>query len=159
MTTAVKISPFLLILLLGAMLVFPMMTKTMAEQGINLPSISIFNREKPLNDSQIYELLTTNVVIDSYSHAMEEHPIEAPIVHACFDQKGPYIQFQVEPKKRYLRVCLIDPDNGILGFQIVDIVNKIAKERTAYIKDRITSLKDLFDYARKMGYTKFTGKL
>lgn len=95
----------------------------------------------------------------AYSHALEEHPEDAPIVWECFAQKGAYIQFQIEAKKRYLRVCIIDEINGILGFQIVDIINKAAKERTAYIKDRLHNIRELLEYAKQNHYPRFTGPL
>lgn len=69
------------------------------------------------------------------------------------------MQFQIEPKKRYLRVCIVDEDLGLIGFQIVDIVNKIAKERTAYIKDGITNIRGVLDYVGRQGYARFKGPL
>lgn len=104
--------------------------------------------------SEEMDLILQAVVIDSaYTHAMEEHSDTADIVHECLKKNGQYIAFQIERGKRYLRVCLIDAKT--IGFQIVDIVGKIAKERTAYVKDTIKSLKELFDYARRMGYPRF----
>lgn len=114
---------------------------------------------RELTDKEIAGLLTAVVVDPAYSHAMEEHPDTAPLVEECLNTKGAYAQFQIEPKRRYLRVCLIDEVVGIIGFQIVDIVDKVAKERTAYIKEEIHSLKQLFQYIKKMGYPKFTGPL
>jgi len=108
--------------------------------------------------------LLTNVTIDpSYSHALEEHPTEAPIVQECLNTKGAYMQFQIEKNKRYLRACIVDEVAGIIGFQIVDLVKEgkkiVSKERTAYIKDGIRCIRDLLDYARRMGYPRFKGPL
>lgn len=101
-----------------------------------------------------------NVVIDpEYSHAMEEHPESALIVRKCLKDKGAYMTFQIEPNKRYLRVCIINERWGQIGFQIVDIVNRIAKERTAYIKEECTSIKDVLNYVKKNGYIRFKGPL
>lgn len=69
------------------------------------------------------------------------------------------MQFQIEKNKRYLRVCIIDEQAGLIGFQIVDIVNRIAKERTAYIKENIRCIQDLLKYIRQMGYPRFKGSL
>lgn len=100
------------------------------------------------------------VVVDpAYSHALEEHPYDAPIIWDCMAKKGAYMQFQIEPHKRYLRVCVIDEVVGIIGFQIVDIVNRVAKERTAYIKDEIHNVRQLLDYAERNHYPRFKGPL
>lgn len=69
------------------------------------------------------------------------------------------MQFQIEAKKRYLRVCIIDEVAGLIGFQIVDIVERAAKERTAYIKDRIRNIRELLEYARQNHYPRFNGPL
>lgn len=101
------------------------------------------------------DLAMREVIIDpAYSHALEEHPDTAPIVWECMKSKGPYITFQVDPGRRYLRVCLID--DKIFGFQIVDYVGKKMMEKTAYIRDELKTVKDLFDYARRNGYPRFT---
>lgn len=113
----------------------------------------------PVEDLEISGLLA-NVTIDpAYTHAQIEHPDTFEIVRDCFSKKGAYIQFQVEAKKRYLRVCIIDEAAGLIGFQIVDVVNKVAKERTCYIKESIKNLKQLLDYARRMRYPRFNGPL
>ena len=122
-------------------------------------SISLPLPQTKLTDAEIGGLLTAVVIDPAYSHALEEHPIDAPVVRECFNQKGAYMQFQIEPKHRYLRVCLIDEVVGIIGFQIVDIVDKVAKERTAYIKEEIHSIKQLLEYIRRLGYPRFTGGL
>jgi len=101
----------------------------------------------------------SNVVVDEYSHAMEEHPDTAPMVHDCFSTKGAYMTFQVEKNKRYLRVCLIDEYTGLIGFQIVDIVGRIAKEKTAYIKENLRCIKDMLNYVQRMGYPRYTKPL
>jgi hypothetical protein len=112
-----------------------------------------------LTDTEIAYILT-NVVIDpAYSHAIEEHPDTAPMVRDCLAQKGAYMQFQIQQNKRYLRVCLIDENAGVIGFQIVDIIDKVAKERTAYVKETISNIKQLLDYVGKMGYPRFKGPL
>jgi len=90
---------------------------------------------------------------------MEEHPEDALLIHNCFMEKGAYMAFQIEPKKRYLRVCIVDEEVGLIGFQIVDIVGRVAKERTAYIKDGIKNIRELLDYAAKNGYCRFKGPL
>lgn len=91
------------------------------------------------------------VVVDlSYTHAHVEHPDTAPIVRECLKKNGEYLILEVDPWNRYIRVCLIDPTT--IGFQIVDIVGRIAKERTAYIKDSIKNINELFDFAAKNGY-------
>jgi len=101
-----------------------------------------------------------NVVIDpAYSHAEEEHPDTVAVVRDCFNTKGAYMQFQIWPKQRYLRICIIDDILGLIGFQIVDIVDKVAKERTCYIKEGIKTIKDLLEYVRRMGYPRFKGAL
>lgn len=101
------------------------------------------------------DLMLRGVIIDSsYSHALEEHPDTAPIVWDCLKNKGQYVAFQIDPGRRYLRVCLIDPET--IGFQIVDIVGKKAMEKTAYIKDTLKCIKDIFNYAQQNGYIKFT---
>lgn len=111
-----------------------------------------------LTDSQIEQMLS-NVVVDSHSHALEEHPNSAPLVHECLNEKGAYMSFQIFPKERYLRICIVDEELGIIGFQIVDIVGKFAKERTAYIKEDLRCIKDVLNYVAKKGWTKFTGPL
>lgn len=107
-------------------------------------------------DADIANILS-RVVIDDHSHALEEHPNSAPIVHECMRTKGPYMQFQIWKGQRYLRVCVID--DTTIGFQIVDIIGREAKEVTAYIKDNCTCIKDVLDYVRKMGYARFKGAL
>lgn len=100
------------------------------------------------------------VVIDpEYSHADAKHDVEAEIVHKCINEKGAYMTFQVEPKKRYIRACIIDEEVGLIGFQIVDIVDNIAKEKTAYIKDKIRNIKQLLNYMERNGYCRFKGEL
>lgn len=102
--------------------------------------------------------MLNNIVVDpAYSHAVEEHPNSAPIVRTCMENKGPFVQFQIRKGQRYLRVCAID--DSTFGFQIVDRVGKVFKERTAYIKDNCVKVKEVFDYARKQGFPKFTGDL
>lgn len=103
------------------------------------------------------QLLLENVVIDDYSHAMERHPETAMLVRDCFTQKGAYATFQVEKNKRYIRICLIDQQT--IGFQVVDIVGKIAKERTAYIKDNMRSIQQVLDDMWNKGYPRFKGPL
>lgn len=109
-------------------------------------------------DPDIADMLN-NVVIDEYSHALEEHPNSAPLVHECMRNKGPYIQFQIHQNERYLRICLIDENKGIIGFQIVDIVENVAKEKTAYIKKGLKCIKDIFDYAGRNNLVRFKGGL
>jgi len=111
----------------------------------------------PTVSDPVIEQMLNKVVVDSYSHALEEHPNSAPKVWECLHKNGPYMQFQVIPGKRYLRICLIDDET--IGFQIVDIVGKIAKERTAYIKDEIRSLPELLKWAFNRGYCRFKGVL
>lgn len=112
-----------------------------------------------LSDDQI-EVLLANVTIDTtYSHAELEHPDSFLAVRECLAKKGPYMQFQIEPKKRYLRVCIIDEELGIIGFQIVDICKGEAKELTAYIKESIKTIKQLLKYIDRMGYCRFRGCL
>lgn len=113
--------------------------------------------QKLVYDAEIDILLRQVVVDPSYSHAEEEHPDTYEAVRNCFNTKGAYITFQIEPKKRYLRVCLLDMET--IGFQIVDIVGRLAKERTCYIKDGIKSLKELFDYASRNRLIRFTKPL
>ena len=121
-----------------------------------LPDLSLPTIQQELD----IENMLANVVIDpAYTHALEEHPQDAPIVRECLAQRGAYMQFQIERNKRYLRVCIIDETAGVIGFQIVDIVNRIAKERTAYIKDTICNIKELLDYVGKNGYVRFKGPL
>lgn len=110
-------------------------------------------------ESELQQIMTRVTIDPTYSHALEEHPQDAPIVRECLEKQGPYMQFQVQKNKRYLRVCIIDEKAGLIGFQIVDIIGKIAKERTAYIKDEIRNIKDLLDYVGKMGYPRFKGDL
>jgi hypothetical protein len=69
------------------------------------------------------------------------------------------MQFQIHPRERYLRVCIVDEEVGTIGFQIVDIVGRVAKERTAYIKEELTCVKDVLNYVAKRGWHKFTGPL
>lgn len=110
-------------------------------------------------DSEMSKILS-NVVIDpAYSHALEEHPNSAPLVHECMKNQGPYMQFQIHKNERYLRVCIIDEDTGKIGFQIVDIVNKVAKERTAFVKDGMKTIRDVLDFAARRGYIRFKGSL
>lgn len=111
----------------------------------------------PTVSDPVIEQMLNKVVVDSYSHALEEHPNSAPKVWECMHKNGPYMQFQVIPGKRYLRICLIDDET--IGFQIVDIVGKIAKERTAYIKDEIRTLPDLLRWVGQRGYCRFKGAL
>lgn len=112
-----------------------------------------------LTDDDIAGMLQRVVIDPEYSHALTEHPNSAPIVHECLSEKGAYMQFQIDPKKRYLRVCIIDEELGIIGFQIVDIINRVAKERTAYIRENMTCIKDVLKYVSRNGYTKFNGPL
>lgn len=98
-------------------------------------------------------------MIDSHSHALEEHPNTAPLVHECMKDKGPYMQFQINKNERYLRICLVDEEAGQIGFQIVDIVGKEAKELTAYVKNNVNSIRDVLDYALRNGYCRFKGSL
>lgn len=115
-----------------------------------------FSLDESVTDAELADALANAVVIDpDYSHAAEEHPDTYQSVRDCFDTKGQYVAFQVTPKKRWLRVCLVDATT--VGFQIVDAVGRELKERTAYIKDGIKSLKELFEYAKRMGYPRFTG--
>jgi len=101
------------------------------------------------------DLAMQAVVVDpTYSHAVEEHGEQALLVRECLKRDGPYVTFQIDPGRRYLRVCILEDQS--IGFQIVDAVGKMMKERTAYIKDNFTCIKDIFDYARRMGYPRFT---
>lgn len=116
-----------------------------------------------LNIKTVYDVdidnILSRVVIDDYSHALEEHPNSAPLVHECMRNNGPYMQFQIFKGKRYLRICIVDEKKGLIGFQIVDIVGKEAKELTAYIKDGCTSIQDVLRYVSRMGYARFKGAL
>lgn len=152
-TTRSSKLPLLALLLLSllAMASFTILnlppTTSSSTASLNIPTVS----------DPIIEQMLNKVVVDSYSHALEEHPNTAPKVWECLHKKGPYMQFQVIPGKRYLRICLIDDDT--IGFQIVDIVGKVAKERTAYIKDEIRSLPELLRWAIRRGYCRFKGAL
>lgn len=115
--------------------------------------------KKEISDPEIARILTAVAIDPAYSHALEEHPEDAPLVRECLNRDGPYMQFQIIPKQRYLRVCVIDSDKGVIGFQIVDIINKVAKERTAYIKDSIHNIRELLDYVGRQGYCRFKGTL
>lgn len=112
-----------------------------------------------LTDADIADILSRVTIDPAYSHALAEHPDSAPLVHECMNEKGPYMQFQIDPKKRYLRVCIIDEDAGLIGFQIVDIVGRVAKERTAYVKDGFKTIRDVLDWAGRRGYCRFKGAL
>lgn len=123
---------------------------------------SILPSQAPIPATHQTELADAlrNVVIDPvYSHAAKEHPQDVPIVRSCFATKGAYLQWEVEKDKRYLRACIVDEVMGIIAFQIVDIVERQAKERTAYIKAEIKNIQQLLEYALKKGYTVFTGPL
>jgi hypothetical protein len=97
------------------------------------------------------------VVVDEYSHALEEHPLDAPRGRECFNQNGPAAQWQIWKNERYLQVCEIG--EGEIGFRIVDRVGKVFKEKTAYIKNNCKCINDAFKYAESQGYIKFTGTL
>ena len=112
-----------------------------------------------MTESTIANLLNNVIVDPAYSHALEEHPDTAPLVRECLGTKGAYMQFQIRPRERYLRVCIVDEVLGLIGFQIVDIVDRVAKEKTAYIKENIHCIKDILSYAQKMGYVRFKGPL
>lgn len=104
--------------------------------------------------------ILNNVIIDpAYSHALEEHPNSAPLVHECMKNQGPYMQFQIHKNERYLRVCIIDEDAGKIGFQVVDIVNNEAKELTAFVKNGMKNIRDVLDFAARRGYVRFKGSL
>lgn len=109
-------------------------------------------------DADIADILS-RVVVDDYSHALEEHPNTAPLVHECMRNNGPYMQFQIFKGERYLRICIVDEEKGLIGFQIVDIVGKEAKELTAYIKDNCKCIQDVLRYVAKMRYPRFKGVL
>jgi len=106
-------------------------------------------------DQELSNILLVVEIDPSYSHSLEEHPDTAPLVHQCLNQKGAYVTFQIEKNKRYLRACVID-DNTI-GFQIVDVIKRVAKERTAYVREDFKCIKDIFDYAKRMNYARFKG--
>jgi len=107
----------------------------------------------------IIATLLHRVTVDGYSHALVDHPNSAHLVHECMENQGPYIQFQIYKNERYLRVCIVDEDAGLMGFQIVDIIGKEAKELTAYVKDNCRCIRDVLNYARRMRYPRFTGPL
>ena len=142
-----------IILIIFAVLIAMTVQPLIAALGTALPVVAV---ETVLMDtwSEEMDLLLRAVVIDkTYSHALIEHPDSAEIVWNCFADKGAYITFQIEPGKRFLRVCLVN--DTTVGFQIVDIVGKVAMEKTAYIKEGIKCLKELFEYAKRMGYPRF----
>lgn len=127
--------------------------------GLSYPVSNLLQSQtnNTMTEMEIAQALSLVTLDPTYTHALEEHPDTAPLVRSCLDRNGPYMQFQIIPKQRYLRVCIID--DGIIGFQIVDIVNRVAKERTAYIKDTIHNIKELLRYAEKLGYPRFKGVL
>lgn len=102
----------------------------------------------------------SNVVIDpEYSHAISRHPIEdVATIRKCMAEKGPYMSFKID-ENRYLRTCIISEEEGLIGFQIVDIVDRIAKEKTAYIKDRIKNVHQLLEYIAEKGYSRYLGPI
>jgi hypothetical protein len=138
----------LLALTLGLMVLSAPMADAVADIAASIPSAEV------AWDTEMDSLMKAVVIDPSYSHALEEHPDSAAIVWQCFNDKGQTAAFQIEPGKRFLRICMID--EVTVGFEIVDIVGKIAKEKTAYIKDGLKSLNDVFKYAQKMGYARFT---
>lgn len=97
------------------------------------------------------------VVVDDYSHALEEHPNSAPIVRQCFENKGPMVTFVVYKNERWLQVCKIDAKT--FGFRLVDKVGKEYKELTAYIKDNFKCDADVWNYQRIRNLIKFNGSL
>lgn len=111
---------------------------------------------RDLTDAQVSDMLL-RVVVDEHSHSLEEHPEDAYRIWDCFNQNGAVAQFQIFKNERYLRVC--DLGNGEIGFQIVDRVGKVFKERTAYIKENCNCLGDVFKYASRKGYVRFTGPI
>ena len=141
-----------------ALIIIAMALMVLVNPMINAAKAVVPNSAEPaLADvwNEEINLAMQAVVVDpSYSHALEEHPDEAPIVWDCLASKGQYVAFQVDPGRRYLRVCLIDDET--IGFQIVDFVGKKMMEKTAYIRDELKCVKDIFDYARRMGYARFT---
>jgi len=144
---------FILILIVAAMLVLipPMVESAKALVPANKGMEIVATWDEEVN------IMLQSVVIDpNYSHAMEpgKHADTAPIVHKCLSEKGQYAAFEVDKGKRYLRVCLIDEHT--IGFQIVDIINKVAKEKTAYIREDCKCIQDVFDYIRRMHWTRFT---
>lgn len=147
----------LLLLMMGFYMISVMEVPTTSTLTAIQPIQPLVLSDIPTVSDPAMEQLLNNVVVDSYSHALEEHPNSAPRVWECLHKNGPYMQFQIIPGKRYLRICVIDDET--IGFQIVDIVGKVAKERTAYIKDGISNIRQLLDWAFKRGYCRFKGAL
>lgn len=90
-------------------------------------------------------------VVYAGSHADLKHPSDSEFVHQCIDKGRPTMIFLAfGSDNRYLRMC--DLGNGKVGIQVLDKIGEQFKERTAYIKNNLHSLRDAMRWAQDSGH-------
>ena len=97
----------------------------------------------------IHDELQNPIVFSSNNnHADEKHGSEAQEVRDCIDNIGPLHSFFNPNTGRFADVCLIS--NYRFGIKITE---ETGEEVTAFIKNKMTTIKQVLRYIENCGYT------
>ena len=93
----------------------------------------------------IYGLQIYN--INYNSHSIIKHGSDALIVRSCLNNFGGIHMFYNPKTNRMAEICFLE--NGKYGIQITEEENEI----TSFIKNRMSTLKQIMQYLENSGYT------
>lgn len=94
-------------------------------------------------------------VLLEQSHAVPKHGSDALTIRKCIDNNGPAMTLKVDAS-RFIQLCQVD---GRFGLRVLDKVNNVWQERTAYFKDAMKNFSDVVKWMDQNGYTKWTKPL
>jgi hypothetical protein len=96
----------------------------------------------------IHDELENPIVFSSNNHADLKHGLEAQEVRDCLDNFGPLHIFFKPETQRFAEICLIS--NFRFGIRITE---ENGDEVTAFVKNKMSSLKQIGRYLENCGYT------
>ena len=95
-------------------------------------------------------------ILVEQSHAVLKHGLDATTsIRQCIDKNGPVMTVKVD-MTRFIQLCQVD---GKFGLRVLDKVNNVWQERTAYFKDALKNFSDVCKWMDQNGYTKWTKPL
>ena len=128
-----------LLLILGA-IAFAFVGLASKFPSVSLPSVSFSDNSYDYAYADRYFV----------SHAVEKHGSDAVAVRSCIENKGVH-SLWFEPKENnYVQVCQLD--NGVWGMRVCKTkACKIEDEVTAFIKNKMSRLDQVFNYLSNHG--------
>lgn len=85
--------------------------------------------------------------INYNGHATQRHGNDAENVRKCLENFGGIHMFYNPETNRFAEICFME--NGKFGIQITEEENEI----TSFIKNKMSSLRQVFQYLENTGYT------